>query len=112
MKEADTYKGHIDGMKLMDGAITANVDLNGTITAAGKADFTINVIWVNDGTEIPILVKFNGQKTSSAVETITTDVNAPAEYYNLNGIRVSESSLAPGLYIRRQGGKSTKIIVK
>lgn len=37
-----------------------------------------------------------------------TDPNAPAVYYNLNGIRVNGEALAPGLYIKRQGGSATK----
>ena len=40
------------------------------------------------------------------------DSNAPVEYYNLNGIRVSGENLQPGLYILRQGAKTAKILVK
>jgi len=34
-----------------------------------------------------------------------------AEYYDLRGVRVNPEGLAPGLYIKRQGGKSSKVIV-
>lgn len=45
----------------------------------------------------------------SAIDTIgADDANAPVEYYNLQGIRVSGDE--PGLYIMRQGNKVTKII--
>ena len=40
------------------------------------------------------------------------DSNAPVEYYNLNGIRVSGENLQPGIYILRQGTKTAKILVK
>ncbi|MEE1207000.1 MAG: Ig-like domain-containing protein [Muribaculaceae bacterium] len=45
------------------------------------------------------------------VDDIAVDANAPVRIFNLNGVEVS-GNLAPGLYIRRQGGVSTKIVVK
>ncbi len=36
--------------------------------------------------------------------------NAPAEYFNLNGVRVDNPE--NGFYIKRQGGKTTKVFVK
>lgn len=38
------------------------------------------------------------------------DTDAPAMYYNLQGVRVDDPT--PGLYIRRQGNKATKVVVK
>lgn len=46
----------------------------------------------------------------SAVRELNADENAPVEYYNLQGIKVSGNQ--PGLYIRRQGSKTTKVLVK
>jgi hypothetical protein len=43
--------------------------------------------------------------------TIDND-NTPVAYYNLNGIRVNQDKLTPGIYILRQSGKSTKVIIK
>ncbi|MCM1477015.1 MAG: hypothetical protein NC045_03835, partial [Bacteroides sp.] len=45
-----------------------------------------------------------------------TDVEAdgkdvPAEYYNLNGVKVNGNALIPGIYIRKQGTKVEKIHV-
>lgn len=37
---------------------------------------------------------------------------APSEYYTLQGIRVSASDMAPGVYIVRQGHKVTKTLVR
>lgn len=45
----------------------------------------------------------------SAVTEITIDENAPVEYFNLQGIRVAEPE--NGLYIRRQGEKTSKVIL-
>lgn len=48
-----------------------------------------------------------------SVEGIAVDdSNAPVEYFDLNGIRVNGSELAPGLYIKKQGAKAEKVLVK
>lgn len=41
-----------------------------------------------------------------------SDNEAPAVYYNLQGIRMNPSQLAPGIYIRLQGKTSEKVIIK
>lgn len=46
----------------------------------------------------------------SGVTEISDDENAPVEFFNLQGVKVNGNE--PGLYIRRQGSKATKIIVK
>lgn len=47
---------------------------------------------------------------SAGIGSIIADDNAPAEYYNLQGIKVANPE--SGLYIRRQGKTVTKVIVK
>ena len=42
--------------------------------------------------------------------TVDNNSNAPVEYYNLQGVRVSNPT--GGLYIRRQGNTATKVLVK
>lgn len=49
---------------------------------------------------------------SGVAEIVIADENAPVEFYNLNGVRVNSDNLVPGLYIRRQGAKASKIIVR
>lgn len=39
-------------------------------------------------------------------------VDAPVNFYNLQGIEVDSLNLAPGIYIRRQGNSASKILVK
>ena len=46
----------------------------------------------------------------SGVADVEADSNAPVEFYNLQGVKVSGEE--PGLYIRRQGSKVSKVIVK
>lgn len=52
--------------------------------------------------------KIGGQAAVEGVEMDETD--APVEYFNLQGVRVSNPS--NGLYIRRQGSKTEKVIIK
>ena len=49
---------------------------------------------------------------AGVAEIVIDDENAPVELYNLNGVRVNSDNLVPGLYIRRQGAKASKIIVR
>lgn len=49
----------------------------------------------------------------SGIEGIEADGgDAPAEFFNPNGVRVNGEALTPGLYIKRQGGNATKVLVK
>lgn len=51
--------------------------------------------------------------TSGGVENVNAAVaesNAPVEYYNLQGVRVDNPQ--PGIYIRRQGSKVSKVLLK
>lgn len=62
------------------------------------------------GTWEIVNVKVTG-KTKSAIPDITAeDTDAPVVYYNLQGVRVENP--ANGLYIRVQGNKSTKVLIR
>ena len=55
--------------------------------------------------------KFNLVKASEAgVENIEIDNNAPAVYYNLQGVKVANPE--NGVYIKVQGNKASKVLVK
>lgn len=56
------------------------------------------------------LVQLYKVKDSSAITEIEAAENAPVEYFNLQGVRVANPE--NGLYIRRQGNKVTKVIVR
>ncbi len=51
-------------------------------------------------------------KTVGIGEIEVDTIEAPAVYYNLQGIRMSSESLAPGIYVKRQGQKVEKVYVK
>lgn len=47
------------------------------------------------------------------VDDVAVDANdAAIEYYNLQGVRVDADNLTPGIYVRRQGNKTAKVIIK
>lgn len=51
----------------------------------------------------------------AGVDDITADTpvaDGPVSYYDLQGRLIDGSTLAPGLYIRRQGTQATKVLVK
>ena len=50
------------------------------------------------------------EAASSAIDEIGADENAPVEYFNLQGIRVDNPEA--GLYIRRQGSKVSKVVIR
>lgn len=63
---------------------------------------------VNTGNEI---VSYEAPGSFDGVEDIVADdANAPVEYYNLQGVRVANPE--NGLYIRVQGKKATKVLVR
>lgn len=106
----NAVSGHADGIKLMGGEITANADVTGTLIE-NDLSLKINVVWI-DNPAVPILVTFNGKKGSTGIIDIESDDNAPAEYYNLNGVRVNSDNMTPGIYICRKGAKVSKVLVK
>ena len=53
-----------------------------------------------------------GTKTqTSGVADVAVDQEGEVEFFNLQGVRVN-GELTPGLYIRRQGNRATKVVVK
>lgn len=55
--------------------------------------------------------KFSKQGITTGIEAIETDaIDADAEYYNLQGVKIVNPT--SGIYIRRQGTKIDKVIIK
>lgn len=55
----------------------------------------------------PVLIE---EADGSGIDDIVVDENAPVEYFNLQGVRVENPE--NGLFIRRQGGKVSKVIIR
>ena len=52
------------------------------------------------------------KKLDKSVNGIDADNDAPAYYYDLNGFRVEQENLTPGIYVKVQGSKTTKVVIK
>jgi hypothetical protein len=95
--------------KLLSAEDMTRIDDNNTITIPKS-------IAIIDGSAEyanPIYITLPADYKYSAVSNISVDnTDAPVEYYNLNGVRISSDNLVPGLYIRRQGNNVSKIAVK
>jgi thiol-disulfide isomerase/thioredoxin len=51
----------------------------------------------------------------SGVKTVQADdsnVNAEKEYFNLSGMKIAADNLTPGIYIVRQGNKTSKVVIR
>lgn len=101
-----SYEGGVDGMQLLGGMIQANVKIKGT-SENGKIYMKIDVDALGVG---PVYCTFTTDKPSG-VSAVAVGADAP-EYYNLQGVRVAAGSLEPGIYVKRQGGKSVRVVVK
>ncbi len=105
----------------------ASVDGKTKVTGEGAllvvpANEELNALYPNDGwnklqlfsdlydIEITLDFEIPGLASSGIEETVVSDENAPVVYYNLQGVRVENHS--NGLYIKRQGNKATKVLVK
>lgn len=69
-------------------------------------------------THVALLMKYSAinffasEKETAGISVIGTDnANAPVEYFNLQGVAV-KGQPAPGLYIRRQGTETSKVLIK
>lgn len=67
---------------------------------------------------IPTYLRYGKEKNGTrftylgpaGVESIVADENAPVEYFNLQGVKVENPE--NGLYIRRQGSKVEKVVIR
>ena len=91
----------------------ATVSEDGTITAVseGTAEISYEIV---DNYGCP----HSEECTVTVVDAASFDDVLPdyeeskPEYYNLQGVRVASSNLAPGIYIVRQGNKVNKLYIK
>lgn len=105
--------------------VTPETNLDGE---AGNWNNTTKT-WTAPATGIVNQVKFNSTATgrlggftvtyvednnaTAGIGYIDTDnTDAPVEYYNLQGVRISADNLTPGIYIRRQGSEVSKVLVR
>ena len=74
--------------------------------------FTIEATNYCGGLEITYVEDENGLAGIEEIAGDLNNANAPVEYFNLQGVRVNAENATPGIYIRRQGSETTKVLVK
>lgn len=84
----------------------ATVDAEGLVTAVAEGEAVITADYCGSKATCTVTV----EKQNSILD-INADANEPVEYFNLQGVRVSNPA-AGGIYIRRQGNSVTKVLVK
>lgn len=92
---------------------TAKFDSNKTLTVNPWAMYTGSKVSC-----IPTYNRLNKERNGTrftylgpaGVESVIADENAPVEYFNLQGVRVENPE--NGLYIRRQGSKVEKVMIR
>ncbi len=86
------------------------------ITGRGNKAFTLSgdpdIETLNPGSWSVLLAKYKIPGIHTGISTVATGDDAPAEYYNLQGMKVDARNLMPGIYIMRTGSKSTKTIIR
>ena len=97
--------------------IRASVDLSGVdITADTRITITQNEWEVGTANRwfLDNIQLWDSAKLAAIgnVEVDEANENAPVEYYNLQGARLNGDNLPAGLYVRRQGTKVEKVLVK
>lgn len=94
--------------------VERNVD--GTHTVTVEKAGTLELYTYHPATDSKSEVKtiaISKADDTTAIDQIGTDfVEGEAEYFNLQGVKINPENAAPGLYIRRQGGKAAKVMVK
>ena len=93
------------------GETSVSLRNNYTLPSVEAGTYNVSVV-VTIYNNAPSLYVTNYEKVddTTGIADIVADENAPVEYFNLQGIRVDNPE--NGLYIRRQGNKVTKVIVK
>jgi len=79
----------------------------------GKISKRLNWMLVEAPTAIGQPVKVLATATdSSSIGSITVSGDTPAEYFDIHGRRIDADALTPGIYLRRTGTQTTKVIVR
>lgn len=125
IKIADvTLTDLLDGRTAFDGAatshrfaegVTLDITLHGISDTNRRLTLALDLHWLEAG--IRLSGSFSGDVDAgvTGIGDLRDDSNgdeSSAEYFNLRGVRVNRANLTPGIYIRRAGGKSTKILIK
>jgi hypothetical protein len=100
------------GIRKGEGRFHHSISVTPIMTDAnGKQAIDIMIYKDGNGVGVYRLAE-QGYENDGISSAIVDTENAPVEYFNLNGVSVDRTNLAPGLYISRQGSKVEKLIIK
>lgn len=104
-----------DGVQLTGEPVTettySDIPLAGSNATDGQ-EFTYTVVPVYNYGPAPVSNAVT-VSVSTGISNIDSDESAAkSTYYNINGMRVNESDLTPGIYVKVTNGQSKKIVVK
>ena len=106
-------KSQVKWLNLQD-FVGASDEANGW-TIGGQNNPTTSLVRNNSNQPLYVqgikVFTYTNTNDGSGVNDIVSDnENAPVEYFNIQGMKVAGDQ--PGLYIRRQGTQTTKVIIK
>ncbi|MDE5687412.1 MAG: calycin-like domain-containing protein, partial [Paramuribaculum sp.] len=108
-----SYDGAVSGIKYRND-MTLDITIHGFSNADNHFNLLLDINWIEEG--MRLTGTFEGTEDTSAIDRIegngNENGNAAAEYYDLRGVRVNPENLRPGIYIRRCGNKTEKILIK
>ncbi|MBD5240628.1 MAG: hypothetical protein HDS59_00880 [Barnesiella sp.] len=105
------YDGAATEVKVQPG-MTLDISLHGYADLSDKFNLLMDIEWIEEG--LRISGTFNGNIEVTAISPVYSheENDGKAEYFNLSGVKVNGDNLTPGIYIRRTGEKSEKIIIR
>lgn len=95
---------------------------NGNNEATDATADAAEGVWENEAGQRIVLISpvegnvsinavFTGEDAAIGTVTADSDDVAPCEFYTLQGVKISASRLAPGIYVMRQGSKTSKVLI-
>lgn len=95
-------------------AITGSIKSSNVTEPIGYAKVDYEFYYTSNPTDKrTFTVIFDNDPSNAGVSNITVDDNnAKVEYFNLNGVSIDSGNLTSGLYIKRQGSKVSKVVIK
>ena len=92
-------------------SITDKDDANGTFIARVNEDGATATIYAASQQNGVGVYTFdpNGEPAQSGIESTIANDNAPVEYYNLQGVKVANPE--NGIFVKKQAGKATKVVL-
>lgn len=108
---ADNNAGYIFRIGLKEGYTLDKVEYDGRDMTSQVENGILKVGAVTKGAALKVTTS---ERLSDIDNVVTDNQNMPAEYFTLQGLKAGDNigNLAPGIYIKRQGSKAEKIIVR